>query len=69
MEGVGVISLQVIAAALKRLTFAFESGQWDACADCMGEIQEALNSLCEAILEEEERDKVAEARRELERMK
>jgi hypothetical protein len=64
-----VISLQVMAAALKRLTFAFESGQWDTCTDCMGEIQEAINNLTSAILEGEERDQVAEARKELERVK
>jgi flavorubredoxin len=64
-----VISLQVMGAALKRLTFAFESGHWDECANCMGEIQEAMNNLATAILEEEERAKVADARRELERCK
>lgn len=64
-----MISLQVISAALKRLIFAFESGHWDECANCMGEIQDAMNTLTQAILEEEERDTVRDARKELEKCK
>lgn len=54
-----------MSQSLRRITFAYESANFDACIEQMGEIQQAINDFVAWRLEQEEAEKVKDARAEL----